>query len=85
MRYIKDGFDPIETSLPSEGVQLRAEGWRTQETEASAPEPVEEVADEATEPVFDNGGVLEEGLNEVRNDLGRPETLVRPKRHRNTK
>ena len=39
MRYEKDGFDPIETSLPAEGVRLRAEGWRPAPTESTALAP----------------------------------------------
>ena len=75
-RYEKDGFDPIETSLPSEGVQLRAEGWREYKARTAA---VREADAERTEeaPTFDDGGTLPEGVNEVRNDTGSPEPLVR--------
>lgn len=77
-RYEKDGFDPIETSLPREGVQLRAEGWREYKARTAA---VREADAERTEeaPTFDNGGTLPEGLNKVHNDLGKSEPLVRAK------
>lgn len=69
MRYEKDGFDPIETSLPAEGVRLRAEGW--------SPAPTEAPALTEAPPSFDGGGYLPPGANTVVNDLGRPEVLVR--------
>ena len=68
MRYEKDGFDPIETSLPAEGVRLRAEGWRP--VAAGVASHVE------TRPPFDEGGSLPTGVNSLVNESGSPEPLV---------
>ena len=77
-RYEKEGHDPIETSLPSEGVQLRAEGWREYKARTAA---VREADAERTEeaPTFDDDDTLPAGLNKVHNDLGKPGPLVRAK------
>ena len=68
MRYEKDGFDPIETSLPAEGVRLRAEGWR--------PVAAESPALTEAPPAFDRGGYLPPGANTVVNESDSPEPLV---------